>query len=335
MTADGSGRTFVYDAWNRLVSVRNTANSPIVEYELDALGRRIIEDRPNANTVDHLYYSTGWQVLEERRGGIADSNIRRQYFWSIDYVDALSARVDYASGAVSATYHTQYDANWNITAIADATSGVLERYIYDPYGTATVLYANWTVRGDSSYGWDYLHQGGQFDVDSNLYHFRYRDYLPTLGRWTQTDSLGFDAGDVKLYRYIHNDPENKIDPLGHSDSLTLSFWQLMAQGKINEAIALLSFAQQTGFDIGKSRAGISAVEGVISAIIKKLPSESGKCADAAEKTSGLFKAIGEKPVTYKIIEIAGARYFGLPDGRILQNADGIWWYAAKERCTMH
>ncbi len=316
MTADEAGRTFIYDAWNRLAAVRNSSNSPIVTYSIDALGRRITEDRPNANTVDHLYYSTGWQVLQERRGGIADSNIRRQYFWSIDYVDALSGRVDYASGAVSATYHTQYDANWNITAIADATSGVLERYIYDPYGTATVLYANWTVRGDSSYGWDYLHQGGQFDVDSNLYHFRYRDYLPTLGRWTQTDSLGFDAGDVKLYRYIHNDPENKIDPLGHSDSLTLSFWQLMAQGKINEAIALLSLAQQTGFDIGKSRAGISAVEGVISAIIKKLPAESGKCADAAEKISGLFKAIGEKHVTYKIIEIAGARYFGLPDGRI-------------------
>ena len=35
-----------------------------------------------------------------------------------------------------------------------------------------------------------------------------------------------------------------------------------------------------------------------------------------KKNSGLFKAIGEKPVTYKIIDKAGARYFGLPDGRI-------------------
>ena len=214
MTADESGRVFVYDAWNRLVSVRNTINSPIVGYSYDALGRRIIEDRPNANTVDHLYYSTAWQVLEERRDGAADSNIRRQYFWSIDYVDALTAQVDYASGAVSASYQAQYDANWNVTAIANASTGVLERYIYDPYGAATVLYANWSARGGSPYGWNYLHQGGRFDVDSNLYHFRHRDYSAPLGRWTQTDPIGFDAGDLNLYRYVGNSPGYAVDPGG-------------------------------------------------------------------------------------------------------------------------
>ncbi|MEI7924533.1 MAG: hypothetical protein WCJ40_21705, partial [Planctomycetota bacterium] len=81
MTADESGRTFVYDAWNRLVSVRNTANSPIVGYSYDVLSRRIIEDQPNANTVDHLYYSTDWQVQEERRDGTSSGDVRRQYFW--------------------------------------------------------------------------------------------------------------------------------------------------------------------------------------------------------------------------------------------------------------
>ncbi|MCY2936625.1 MAG: hypothetical protein NT172_20990 [Planctomycetota bacterium] len=46
MTADESGRVFVYDAWNRLAAVRNLSNSPIVTYSIDALGRRITEDRP-------------------------------------------------------------------------------------------------------------------------------------------------------------------------------------------------------------------------------------------------------------------------------------------------
>ena len=214
MTADESGRIFVYDAWNRLAAVRNTANSPIVGYSYDALGRRIIEDRPNANTVDHLYYSTAWQVLEERRDGTSSGDVRRQYFWSIDYVDALTARVDYASGAVSATFYTQYDANWNVTAIADASTGVLERYVFDPYGVVTVLYANWTVRGGSPYGWNYLHQGGRLDVDSNLFHYRHRDYSGTLGRWTQTDPIGFDTGDLNLYRYLGNNPGNAVDPSG-------------------------------------------------------------------------------------------------------------------------
>ena len=226
MTADESGRIFVYDAWNRLAAVRNTANSPIVGYSYDALGRRIIEDRPNANTVDHLYYSTAWQVLEERRGGIADSNIRRQYFWSVDYVDALATRVDYASGSVSATYYAQYDANWNVTAIADASYGLLERYIYDPYGVATVLYANWSVRGGSPYGWNSLHQGGRFDVDTNLYHFRHRDYSATLGRWTQTDPIGFEAGDKNFYQYVGNSPGNLVDPSGLF-GISETFWSII------------------------------------------------------------------------------------------------------------
>jgi RHS repeat-associated protein len=152
--------------------------------------------------------------LEERRNGTASGDVRRQYFWSIDYVDALTARVDYASGAVSATRHALYDANWNVTAIADASTGVLERYVFDPYGVVTVLYANWTVRGGSPYGWNYLHQGGRLDVDSNLYHFRHRDYSPTLGRWTQTDPIGFDAEDLNLYRYVGNGPLNGVDSWG-------------------------------------------------------------------------------------------------------------------------
>ena len=251
MTADESGRIFVYDAWNRLAAVRNSSNSPIVTYSIDALGRRITEDRPNANTVDHLYYSTGWQVLEERRGGAADSNIRRQYFWSIDYVDALTTRLDYASGAVSATYHAQYDANWNITAIADATSGVLERYIYDPYGAATVLYANGTVRGGSPYGWDYLHQGGRFDVDSNLYHFRHRDYSATLGRWTQTDPIGFDAGDFNLYRYVGNSPVDTLDPSG---------WKRKWWGKAGEIIrGVWEVGPIDAWDVGYGYIGKDAV----------------------------------------------------------------------------
>ncbi|MDW8244156.1 MAG: RHS repeat-associated core domain-containing protein [Thermogemmata sp.] len=35
----------------------------------------------------------------------------------------------------------------------------------------------------------YLHQSGRFDGTSGLYHFRYRDYSPTLVRWTSLDPI--------------------------------------------------------------------------------------------------------------------------------------------------
>jgi hypothetical protein len=39
-------------------------------------------------------------------------------------------------------------------------------------------------------------------------------YQPELGRFLQPDPKQFDAGDYNLYRYCHNDPVNKRDPLG-------------------------------------------------------------------------------------------------------------------------
>jgi uncharacterized protein RhaS with RHS repeats len=39
-------------------------------------------------------------------------------------------------------------------------------------------------------------------------------YHPELGRFMQPDPKEFGAGDYNLYRYCHNDPVNKSDPLG-------------------------------------------------------------------------------------------------------------------------
>jgi uncharacterized protein RhaS with RHS repeats len=39
-------------------------------------------------------------------------------------------------------------------------------------------------------------------------------YQPELGRFLQPDPKEFGAGDYNLYRYCHNDPVNKTDPLG-------------------------------------------------------------------------------------------------------------------------
>src|SRR5205085_11756252 len=64
----------------------------------------------------------------------------------------------------------------------------------------------------SLFGNRFLFTGREWLPD--LYDFRNRIYQPELGRFLQPDPKEFGAGDYNLYRYCHNDPVNKSDPMG-------------------------------------------------------------------------------------------------------------------------
>jgi YD repeat-containing protein len=178
LTQDQTGKHLVYDAWNRLVQVKDSSGNPLISYSYDALGRRVTENR--SGTITDLYYSSEWQVLEERVGGVA----RAQYVWNPVNVDTLVLRDrdPSGSGTLSERLYAQHDANNNVTALVDVNGNVVERYDYDPYGQATVLTPTWATQAGGSYGWVYLHQGGRYEGLSGLYSFRNRDFSPTLGR---------------------------------------------------------------------------------------------------------------------------------------------------------
>jgi RHS repeat-associated protein len=107
-----------------------------------------------------------------------------------------------------------HDANFNVTALVDTDGDVVERYVYDPYGAATVYDVDWTAPQSSGYDWKYLHQGGRYEEATGLYHFRRRESSATLGRWLQVDLLRFNAGDINLYRAYRNTPIIAVDPTG-------------------------------------------------------------------------------------------------------------------------
>ena len=207
MTTDQSGNTLVYDAWNRLVAYKS-GSTTLESYQYDGLDRRIVQ---NSGTATDLYYSSDWQVLEERQNGTPTT----QYVWSPVYVNAMVER-DQSSGGgtLNERLYAQQDANWNVTALVSTSGTVVERYVYDPYGTVTVLSATWGTQSGSNYGWLYLFQGGRWDSITGDYNFQMRDENAAQGRWTQPDPTGFGAGDLNLYRVESNSPTNATDPSG-------------------------------------------------------------------------------------------------------------------------
>ena len=165
-------------------AVKDSGGTALVTYSYDALNRRVQE--MGSSTKD-LYYSTQWQLLEERVGG----TVKSSYVWSPVYVDAMVAkdRLD-----VGDRLYPTHDANFNVTALFNSSGTLIEKYAYDAYGAVTIMNASGTVLGNSANGWQHFHQGGRLGAESGLYHFRNRDYSSSLGRWVSLDPIRYDGG---------------------------------------------------------------------------------------------------------------------------------------------
>lgn len=213
MTTNQSGHTIAYDAWNRIANVYN-GFTQLAIYNYDARGHRTAY-ADAAGTVRSFYYSEGYQVIQ------VDDNthswIDDQYVWSPVYVDAMVLRDRNTDGnsSLEERLYVMHDANLNTTGVINTSGTVVERYIQDPYGAPTVIDDDWTsdANGLSDVSWVYLHQGGRYNFDTEVYHFRRRDYDPNLGRWYQQDPLEYVDG-ASLYQYVAGRPGVRVDPQG-------------------------------------------------------------------------------------------------------------------------
>ena len=113
-------------------------------------------------------------------------------------------------------------------ALSDVNSVIVERYSYDVFGEPNTT---------GSLGNPYLFTGRRYDNETALYYYRARYYDYYLGRFLQTDPVGYDDG-MNMHTYVGNNPINLVDPYGLCKG-TLSRWEeakIAALGSIGDAI---------------------------------------------------------------------------------------------------
>lgn len=210
LTLDGSF-TYGYDAENRMTSAALFATGQnVATYTYDALGRRNGKTIASSGTTTiYVADPDGREVLEyDGTSGATNA----WYAYGPGPNDVLSRNAVATSGRTTLIPDIQGSIVGQLNT--SGLPGVIKTG-YQSFGENTV-----TVAGNFRY------TGQRFDAEtasssaepSGLYYYRTRMYSPTLGRFLQPDTIGYQGGPggLNLYAYVGNDPLDATDPYGQS-----------------------------------------------------------------------------------------------------------------------
>ncbi len=198
---NNGGWTFVYDAENRLLTADKTASGTVhATYVYDPLGRRYKKSGTGVTTT--YYLSDGTDEIAEYD---STKTVTTRYIPGPAIDEPIA--VETTSTGAHEYFHTNHQGS--VVAMSSDTGAMTEGpYIYDPYGNC---YSGSSPC--SSTGVAYRYTGQRFDPETSLYYYRARYYSASLGRFLQTDPVGYTA-DLNLYTYVGNDPTNGTDSTG-------------------------------------------------------------------------------------------------------------------------
>ena len=213
-TSGPGGASFSYNAKNQTTAMTDNSQTlnPLTYADVGQAERTVAGSTSFTSTplgVDNAYSgSSHTYTMRDATGGLIGEKVpdgTRYYY----FVDGLGS----------------------VVAVMDSVGTIVNRYGYDPYGKSTFS------SGSVENPWRYA--GGYLDA-TGLYKFGNRYYDPSVGRWTQQDTVGggiANPASLNRYVYVGDNPCNSIDPTGRSCE-SAALWMFVLAAGLGAGLAM-------------------------------------------------------------------------------------------------